>query len=256
METDGMKRQVICLPGSVAPAANRYPPLKAAVGDRAELHLKDLELYRGDAPPEDYAIEMELAAVDQLADSLGLDRFHMIGYSGGGFMSLAYAGTRPDRLLSLGMFEPARVPGQLTPAERNFFDQLNGKLSGLRGPEFMSAFVREQVKPGATVPPPPPPNPEMRKRPAGIAALLRVFESYSFDRGLLRKCGFPVYYAYGDLSHEEQALKAGVLAQLFPDIHVQRFGGIHHFVAPEEIYTPKHTRSLLDMWERAEQSAT
>lgn len=246
-----MKPQVICLPGSVAPAANRYAPLRAAIGDRAALHLKDLELYRDDAPPEDYAIEMELAAVDQFAASLGLDQFHLIGYSGGGFISLAYAGTRPERLLSLGMFEPARVPGQLTSAERNFFDHLRGKLSGLQGPDFMSAFVREQVKPGATLPPPPPPNPEMRKRPAGIAALLSVFESYAFDRDLLRRCAFPVYYAYGDLSHDEQALKAGVLAQLFPDFHVQRFTGIHHFVAPEEIYTPTHAQSLLDMWERS-----
>ena len=113
----------------------------------------------------------------------------------------------------------------------------------------MAAFVREQVKPGAVLPLPPPPNPEMRKRPAGIAALLRVFESYSFDRGLLRSVTVPVFYAYGDFSHEEQALKAGVLAQLFPDIHVRRFDGIHHFVAPEEIYAPAHTQSLLDLWE-------
>jgi pimeloyl-ACP methyl ester carboxylesterase len=255
-ERNEMKPQVICLPGSVAPAASRYAPLKAAIGDRAALHLKDLELYRTDAPPGDYSIEMELAAVDQFAASLGLDRFHLIGYSGGGMISLAYAGTRPERLLSLGLFEAARVPGDLTPAERNFFDQLNTKLSGLQGPDFMSAFVREQVKPGAVLPPPPPPNPEMRKRPAGIAALMRVFESYRFDRDLLRRGTFPVFYAYGDLSHEEQALKAGVLAQLFPDIHVRRFEGIHHFVAPDEIYTPKHTQALLDIWERKQQSAS
>jgi pimeloyl-ACP methyl ester carboxylesterase len=251
-----MKPQVICLPGSVAPAADRYAPLEAAIGDRAALHLKDLELYRGEAPPEDYKVELELAGVDQFAASLGLDRFHLIGYSGGGFISLAYAGTRPNRLLSLGLFEPARVPGRLTAEERKFFDHLNEKLSGLQGPDFMSAFVREQVKPGATLPPPPPPNPEMRNRPAGIAALLRAFESYDFDRDLLRKCAFPVYYAYGDLSHEEQALKAGVLAQIFPDIRVQRFDGIHHFVAPEAIYTPKHVISLLDVWERAQRTIT
>jgi pimeloyl-ACP methyl ester carboxylesterase len=245
-----MKPQVICLPGSVAPAAGRYGALKVALGERAELHLKDLELYRTEAPPEDYSIEMELAAVDEFADSLGLRRFHLVGYSGGGMISLAYAGTRPERLLSLGLFEAARVPGQLTSAERSFFDHLDQKLSGLQGPDFMSAFVREQVKPGAVVPPPPPPNPEMRKRPAGIAAMLRAFESYGFDRDLLRGAAFPVFYAYGDLSHDEQALKAGVLAQLFPDIHVRRFAGIHHFVAPEEIYTPQHTQALLDMWER------
>lgn len=243
-----MKPQVICLPGSVAPAANRYAPLNKAVEGGADLHLKDLELYRGDEPPTDYSIEMELAAVDNLAASLHLDRFHLVGYSGGGMMALAYAGTRPDRLLSLALFEPARIPGVLTPAERDFFDSLNSRLVGLKGPDFMSAFIHEQVKPGAHLSPPAPPNPDMRKRPAGISALLRVFESYSFDRDLLRRGGFPVFYAYGSLSHDEQALKAGVLAQLFPDIHVRRFDGVHHFAPPEEIYTPEHTQALIALW--------
>jgi len=160
-----MKPQVICLPGSVAPAANRYAPLRASVGADAELHLKELELYRGDEPPSDYSIEMELAAVDELALSLGLDRFHLAGYSAGGMMSLAYAGTRPDRLLSLAMFEPARVPGELTPAERDFYEGLNRSLGGLTGPDLMSAFIHEQVKPGAQLPPPPPPNPECARDP-------------------------------------------------------------------------------------------
>ena len=246
-----MKPQVICLPGGVAPATSRYAALIASVGDRAGLHPKDLEVYREIEPPADYSIEMELSAVDVLADSLGLARFHLLGYSGGGMMALAYAGTRPDRVLSLALFEPARVPGTLTTPERDYVEQLAAKLAGLHGPEYMSAFVREQVKPGAELPPPPPPNPEMKKRPAGIATLTKAFESYAFDRDLLRRCAFPVYYAYGDLSIDEQALKAGVLAQLFPDIHVQRFHGMHHFVAPENIYVPMHVEALLDMWEAA-----
>lgn len=246
-----MKPQVICVPGSVAPAAERYAPLKTAVGGRVDLHFKDLELYKGDAPPADYMIDIEVAAIDDFADSLGLDRFHLIGYSAGGMISLAYAGTRRERLRSLALFEAARIPGRLSPAEQAFFDHLNNKLAGLEGPEFMTAFVREQVKPGAKLNPPPPPTPEMRKRPAGIAALLQAFELYSFDRELLRKCDFPVYYAYGDLSHDEQALKAGLLAQLFADIHVRRFSGIHHFVPPEEIYVPDHVEALLGMWESA-----
>ena len=249
-----MKPQVICLPGSVAPAADRYQPLTAVVGQRADLHLKDLELYTSDVPPADYQIDQELLAIDRYASSCGLDRFHLIGYSAGGYLSLAYAGTRPDRILSLALFEPARVPGELTSAERDLFNQLNSKLAGLQGPDFMAAFVKEQVKPGATLPPPPPPNPAMRNRPAGIAALLRAFDAYRFDRGLLRACSFPVYYAYGSLSHDEQALKAGILAQLLPDIHVQRFVGLHHFVAPDAIYTREHVAALVRLWDSGKSS--
>lgn len=154
-------------------------------------------------------------------------------------------GARPRRI--------ARLARRKSPASNSHLD---AKLSGLQGPDFMSASIREQVKPGAVLPPPPPPNPEMRKRPAGIAALLRSFEAYSFDRDQLRRCAFPVSYAYGDLSHEEQALKAGILAQLFPDFHLQRFDGIHHFVAPAAIYTKRYAGSLLDMWERARDGET
>jgi pimeloyl-ACP methyl ester carboxylesterase len=192
-----------------------------------------------------------------LADSKGLDRFHLVAYSGGGYISLAYGGTRPERVLSLGVFEPARIPGALTLEERAFFDELARKLEGLHGPEFMATFVREQVKPGVVAAPPPgPPTPEMRKRPAGIAALLRAFEAYDFDRGRLAAAPFPVYYAYGDLSHREQSLKGTILAGLFSDIRVQRFAGVHHFVPPDAIYTPPHVEALADLWRRAERSAS
>lgn len=249
-----MKPQVVCIPGGVAPAAERYQPLRNAVGDRADFYLKDLEVYREPKPPADYSVEEELEAIDRLAQSKHLERFHLVGYSGGGFIALAYAGTHPERLLSLGLFEPARIPGKLTEPELTFFDGLERKLAGLSGPEFMATFIREQVKPGAVLSPPPPgpPSPEMQKRPGGIAALIRAFDAYQFDREMLRAFRAPVYYGYGDLSHEEQALKAGVLAQLFPDIRVQRYSGIHHFVPAEQIYTKVHADALLDLWARGE----
>lgn len=247
-----MKPKVVCIPGSVAPAAQRYGPLLRVAGDAADFHIKDLEVYNEATPPAGYSIEQELEAIDRFADSNGMNRFHLVGYSGGGFISLAYAGTRPERLISLSLFEAARVPGKLTAPERAFFSGLEEKLAGLKGPDFMATFVREQVKPGVQAAPPSgPPSPEMQKRPAGIAALLAAFEAYQFDRELLRAAQFPVCYAYGDLSHPEQAMKAGILAEHFADIHVLRFDGVHHFVPPEQIYTPEHVRALVSLWQGA-----
>jgi pimeloyl-ACP methyl ester carboxylesterase len=253
-----MKPQVICVPGSVAPAAQRYRPLIEKVGGEADLHLKDLEVYREAAPPAGYSIDEELTAIDHLADANGLDRFHLVGYSGGGFISLAYSGTRPQRLLSLSLFEPAQIPGKLTTEEEQFFAVLARKLDGLHGDAFMSTFVREQVKPGAVLPPPPagPVSAEMQKRPGGIAALIEAFREFPFDRNSLRSATFPVLYAYGDLSHEEQALKAGILAQLFADIRVRRYTGVHHFVPADQIYTAGHAALMLDLWLSAERSAS
>lgn len=251
-----MTPQVVCIPGSVAPAAQRYGPLLNAAGEAADFHVKDLEVYREPTPPAGYSIEEELEAIDRFADSKALKRFHLVGYSGGGFISLAYAGTRPERLISLALFEAARVPGKLTAPEHAFFSSLDAKLAGLKGPEFMAAFVREQVKAGVQVAPPSgPPSPEMQKRPAGIAALIAAFEAYQFDRELFRAARFPLYYAYGDLSHPEQAMKAGILAEHFADMHVHRYDGVHHFVPPEMIYTAEHVHALIALWSAAEGSA-
>jgi pimeloyl-ACP methyl ester carboxylesterase len=252
-----MKPQVICVPGSVAPAAQRYRPLIERAGNGADFHLKDLEVYREARPAAGYAIDEELRAIDSLANAKGLTRFHLVGYSGGGFISLAYAGTRPERLFSLGLFEPALIPGKLTAEEQAFFTVLKQKLDGLQGDEFMAIFVREQVKPGAVLPPPSPTpvSAEMQKRPGGIAALLEAFQAFPFDREALRAVAFPVFYGYGDLSHSEQALKAAILAQLFADIQVHRYAGVHHFVPAEQIYTAPHVNALLDLWQRAERSA-
>ncbi len=247
-----MTISVIALPGGVMPAAVRYASLASALGDDVKFSFKDLEVYVGEEPPAEYAIELEVRAVARFADSLGLDRFHLLGYSGGGFVSLAFAGAHPERLLSLALFEPAFVPGDLSPEEGEFATRLNGALLGLEGSDFMRAFVGLQLRPGVEMPPPAgPPPPWMHKRPAGIAAMMAAFGRYQFDRERLRECRFPAFLGYGDLTGEQEEASAAVLARLLPDLHIRRFSGIHHFVPPEQIYTADHIRALRELWARA-----
>jgi pimeloyl-ACP methyl ester carboxylesterase len=109
----------------------RYAPLVSALGDEVQFQTKDLEVYAGEEPPAGYSIELEVEALSRFADSLQLDRFHLLGYSGGGFVSLAFAGAYPDRLLSLALFEPALVPGELSTAEAAHDAQLRRAVTGL-----------------------------------------------------------------------------------------------------------------------------
>lgn len=244
-----MRPAVIALPGGVNPAAVRYAPLLAALDGAVDLHLKDLEVYAGDEPPAGYSIADEVEALERHADALGLERFHLLGYSGGGFISLAFAGAHPERLLSLALFEPASVPGPLSPEEAGLYRRLESELSGLSGPDFMGRFMELQLRPGVRpAPPAGPPPPWMRSRPAGLAAMMAAFGRHPFDRDDLRRCDFPVLLAYGDLTGEHEAIRAGVLARLLPDLRVRRFPGIHHFVPAEEIYTEAHVRLLRDLW--------
>ncbi|MDF3043382.1 MAG: alpha/beta fold hydrolase, partial [Thermomicrobiales bacterium] len=75
---------VIFLPGIVMPAALRYAPLIAALGDSARAVTKELEVYRAEVPPAGYAIEDEVEGISRAADAAGCDRFHLYGHSAGG----------------------------------------------------------------------------------------------------------------------------------------------------------------------------
>ncbi len=247
-----MTISVIAVPGGVMPAAMRYAPLTSAFGGDVKFHFKDLEVYAEENPPDGYSVDLEVEAVARFADSLGLDRFHLLGYSGGGFVSLAFAGVHPERLLSLALFEPAVVPGELSAEEAGSVSAVRKALIGLSGPDFMREFVSLQVRPGVAVQQPPgPPPPWMRNRPAGLAAMMAALGEYRFDRARLRECRFPVFLGYGDLTSEQEEVKAAILGRLLRDIHIRRFSGIHHFLAPAEIYTSDHVRELRGLWARS-----
>lgn len=250
-----MSLSVVAVPGGVLPAAQRYAPLAAALKGEVDLHTKDLEVYARAEPPGDYSIDLEVEALAQFTDDLDLRRFHLLGYSGGGFVSLAFAGAHPDRLLSLALFEPADVPGEPSAEEAALRERLQTRLAGLDQATFMDMFVRLQVRPGVRVPQPSGPIPEwMRNRPAGLAAMMAAFRTYPFDREQLRTWQFPVFLGYGELTAEQEELKAAVLGRLVGDIHIRRFPGIHHFVPPERLYTPDHVHALRGLWRGAEES--
>jgi len=251
-----MTISVIALPGGVNPAAMRYATLEAALGGEVDFHLKDLEVYASDRPPADYSIDLEVEAVVRFADSLGLERFHLLGYSAGGFVCLAFAGRYPERLLSLALFEPASIPGEMTADEAGLHDRLGKVLAGLQGADYMRAFMETQVRPGVKLPPPAgPPPPWMANRPAGLSAMMAAFAAHPFDRSRLRDCSFPALLAYGDLTGEHEAVKVSVLARLLPDVHIRRLPGIHHFVTPEHLYTAEHVEALRQLWARAVRAA-
>jgi pimeloyl-ACP methyl ester carboxylesterase len=246
---------VILLPGAVLPADLAYGALSDALGDEVEAVAKDLEVYAGDAPPEDYSLDTEVAGVLREADARGWERFHLVGYSGGGAAALATAARHPDRLLSLALLEPAWAGNwDFSEAERAMRRKF-GKLDALTPDEFMAAFVRLQLRPGVAppAPPPGPPPPWMAKRPAGIRAFMLTFGTYELDRESLHRFDRPVYYALGGLSNPDQYGEiAERLSRVFHDFTLEVFEERHHFDPPHRIEPERLARSLRSLWERAE----
>src|SRR5437870_8738585 len=136
--------QVILLPGGVMPADLAYGALIEALGDDVEAIAKDLEVYAGPEPPPGYTLENEIDGVLRAARDAGFDRFHLVGYSGGGASSLAFAAKHPERLQSLALLEPAWMGNDdLSPEEQDLWGELE-RIATLPTAEMMSAFVAAQ----------------------------------------------------------------------------------------------------------------
>jgi pimeloyl-ACP methyl ester carboxylesterase len=250
-------QRVILLPGIILPAGLAYGALIEALDGSVQAVAKDLEVYAGDEPPGDYGLGDEVAGVLREADARGWERFHLVGYSGGGAAALATVARQPGRLLSLSLLEPAWAGDwEVGEAERDVRRELD-RLEGLPPGEFMGAFVRLQLRPGVD-PPAPPPGPEppwMAKRPAGIRALIRAFAAYDLDRESLNRFGRPVYYALGSLSNPDlYGAVAERLARAFDDFTLEVFQGRHHLDPPHRIEPELLAQSLRALWARAEAS--
>jgi pimeloyl-ACP methyl ester carboxylesterase len=237
------------------PAGLAYGALIAALGPDVDAVAKDLEVYAAPEPPEHYSLDAEVAGVVREAEAHSWERFHLVGYSGGGAASLAFAAARPERLATLALLEPAWA-GQwnLSSRERELWLAFE-RLEGLPPEEFIQAFMRLGLKPGVPLPAPPSGDspPWMAKRPAGIRAINRAFKRGDIDREALSRFDRPVYFALGALSNPDQYEEiAKRLSRVFPDFELEVFEERHHFDPPHRIEPERLAKSLETLWRRAE----
>lgn len=243
------------LPGAVLPAELAYAALLEALGNDVEAVANELEVYAVEEPPFDYALDDEIEGVLRAAAAAGFDRFHLVGYSGGGAASLAFAAKHGERLRSLALLEPAWAGNEgLDPVEQVLWREYD-KIMALPPEERMPAFVRVQLGPGVEPPPPPPgpPPPWMAKRPAGLNAFIKAFKAGKLDLDALRRFEAPVYFALGGLSNPDQfAQIAERLSGVFGDFTLEVFERRHHFDPPHRAEPDRLGSSLRSVWARAE----
>lgn len=247
---------VVLMPGAILPAAEQYAPLLQALGDRVRPVLHDLEVYAGDTPPPGYDLSTEIRGLEQAADAAGYDSFHLVGYSGGGAVALAFVAMYPARVRSLGLSEPAFIPSPQWLAQEPEFQAQLAEVMALPPREQMREFVRVNMRPGVPAPPPPAgdPPPWMAKRPDGLKAFVRAIWSATITLDQLRQFHNPAYLAIGDLSNAIEERKAQSLARLFPSLEVEVYEGRHHFDPPQRAEPERFAGALLRLWSRAEGS--
>lgn len=244
----------VLLPGIVLPKDLAYGGLIEAFSDDVRVQAKDLEVYATEEPPSGYGLELEVDGVLRVAEAAGFERFHLVGYSGGGAIAAVVAARHPDRLLSLALLEPAWLGNQgLSPQERQARVETD-RIRELSPEEMMPRFVRMQLAPGVEPPPPPPgPTPPwMAKRPAGIDALTRAFERHDLRPEELQAFEAPVYFALGKLSNPDYFGRMAERAEgLFGDFTLEVWEGRHHFDPPHRAEPERLAGRLRELWGRA-----
>jgi pimeloyl-ACP methyl ester carboxylesterase len=240
---------VIFLPGITVPAHIAYRPLLEVLTESSGAVAKELEVYRGDRPPDDYRLDLEVDGLDRFATEQGFDRFHLYGHSLGGAIALAYLAEHNGRVASVALNEPAT----------DFSDEDRVAIAAedpgdVPDHERMQRFVRQMFRPGVELPPPPsgPPSPEMAKRPAGVAAAMSAVNAYRVDQERLRVYSGHAYYSYGALSNARWEAMAERLPLTLAQCTVERYERRHHLDAPHQSEPHRVKSALHKLWESAE----
>jgi pimeloyl-ACP methyl ester carboxylesterase len=249
-----IRHRVVLLPGGVLPAEPAYAALLKVLGERVDAVAKDLEVYAKEEPPSDFNLASEVEGILREANAHQFERFHLVGYSGGGASSLAFTALHGQRLLSLALLEPAWAGNERTAPEEALMERFRA-LEPLPSDQFMAGFQRLQLATGVELSQPPegPPPPWMAKRPAGLRAFINAFDHADLDLDALRAFDRPVYFALGGRSNPDYyGRMAERLAGIFPDFSLETFPERHHFDPPHRIEPERLASSLLALWQRAE----
>ena len=249
-----IKRAVVFLPGIITPAPIVYRPVVDLMLEDMQPLLKELEVYAADDVPDDYSLDAEVEALRRAADDTAWDEFHLVGYSGGGGVALAFTAAYPQRVRSLALVEPAVIPSpEWLAQETEFWDTIR-RSAELPPEQQGTAFFRAQVQEDVVQPPPPAgdPPPWMAKRPAGIKGIVRAFTAAAVPMEQFRAYRGPVYLAVGGRSNPIEQRKGALMQDLFTDFQMEVYSDRHHFDPPHAGEPERFADALRQLWQRAE----
>src|SRR5215210_1595660 len=113
----------VVLVHSLAGTAQQWSEQLRHLRQRHRAVALDLRGHGRSDPPKngDYTIAGMAADIAATVDSLGLNRFVLVGHSMGGGAAVVYAGTHPERVLGLMLIDPIGDGKQIPAAEADGF---------------------------------------------------------------------------------------------------------------------------------------
>lgn len=236
---------VICI-GAVAPAAWTYARLQRLVQGETHLVLKDLAGY-AEPLAVDYGLHSEIEAIERAANTAGFDCFHLVGYSAGGGVALAYAVAYPERVSSLTLIEPAWIGNHIwDPLEVAYLSSVDCAMQlpvSQRGRALLVAMSPPETDPSTI------PTPDwLVERAVSFVSIWRGFREAMLDLKPLQSFPAPVYLPVGGKSHPRFLLAARWLASVLPYSRVDVYQDQNHLEVPPIRKTEHFIRAVYPLW--------
>src|SRR3954447_27075168 len=198
---------LVCVNGVVPPELT-FARLARDVTERP-VRLHDLVGYQEVLPPG-YGIDAELHALAGAVDGWA----HLLGYSAGASVTLAFAVAHPERVASLTLVEPPWIGHRDGTA---FQAGMDAVMLDTPADQRWETFHRLLTRPGADVPPPAPKPPSWAAgRIARGEDVWRALRAHTIPTERLRPIKAPVYLPVAADSHPWFTDAAYRLADGFP----------------------------------------
>jgi pimeloyl-ACP methyl ester carboxylesterase len=245
---------VFLIGGAGPPAPLEFALLIEALGPGREIVPADMVVFHGGVPAPDFSMVTETDALLVSFDAVGAGQGHLVGYSGGAAVALAFACAHPERVASLTLEEPAWVGTEgATDIERRFWDEL-GAAMGLELNEALLAFRDLMVQPAVrpTLPSIPKDAPWIEAMVRGVRASIGAFAGAEVDWPTLARERFPIWTVVGSLSNPAFQVRSERLIEHLPRASLKVFEGSHHVIPPHRMAAPELAAGLEAMWARVE----
>jgi pimeloyl-ACP methyl ester carboxylesterase len=232
---------LVCVNGVVPPELT-FARLVRDITDRP-VRLHDLVGYR-ETLPTDYDVDSELTA---LGDALN-GGAHLLGYSAGASVTLAFAAAYPTRIASLTLVEPPWIGAADGTA---FQADMDTVMLDTPAEQRWTSFHKLLTRPGADIPPPPPNPPSWAAaRVARGEQVWRALRAHLIPAQRLASITVPVYLPVAADSHPWFTDAAHHLAERFTNATVEIFPG-NHVRPPHVSASERFVARLRALWRSA-----
>lgn len=242
---------VVWLTGAGAPPDEAFANCIAHLGDRVRSVPQPLQLFAGSAPPDHYSLDVEIDAIDATLDGIGVPAAHIVGYSGGGGVGLAYALRRPDRVRSLALDEHVIGHRFGVDDEAALWDDIDEALQ-LDPVDSTLRIVR--VLNGPDAPPLDLPSPLPAWVPSrlwGTPMLVRAVRAVAVGVDELTDAPWPVYASYGSATRAAMAAWCRTVAATVPNGTSEEYDGADHTRPAHHGDPGRFSTALTRLWAEA-----